>query len=68
MNVGVCVCVCGCSKNGGVVTSLSVLLLSDEGKALLADPHSLRDYRRSQAAPGLRGAGSGVVYGGTMRG
>ncbi|KAI9540180.1 hypothetical protein NQZ68_002114 [Dissostichus eleginoides] len=43
----------------GVTTSLSVPSLSDEGKARLTDPHSLRDYQHSQAAPGLRGGGWG---------
>lgn len=43
----------------GVTTSLSVLSLSDEGKAQLTDPHSLRDYQHSQAAAGLRGGGGG---------
>lgn len=41
------------------MTLLSFPSLSDEGKAQLADPHSLRDYQRSQAAPGLRGGGGG---------
>lgn len=33
-------------------------------QSLLADPHSLKDYQRSQAAPGLKGGGGGAVEGG----
>lgn len=52
-----------------VTTSLSVLLLSDEGKAPLTDPHLLRDYQHSQATPGLRGGGgSGGAKGGKIWG
>lgn len=59
-------------RTAGVATLLSVPLLSDEGKAPLADPHSLRDYQGSQAAPGLRwggrGGGVGSKWGEESRG
>lgn len=59
-------------RMAGVTTLLSVPLLSDEGKAPLADPHSLRDYQGSQAAPGLRwggrGGGVGSKWGEESRG
>lgn len=50
------------------MTPLSLPLLSDEGKAPLTDPHSLRDYQHSQAAPGLRGGGCSGGRVGSRRG